>query len=85
MPHMRKSEDWGPSVKTAKGAARLGLYAGGLKLRSLAGMERKGRANLLTEARFWKLVIQRQMSEAVYSLLAELLCSKFDNGAHIAW
>lgn len=44
MPHMRKSEDRGPSVKTAEGAVRLGLYAGGLKLRSLAGMERKGRA-----------------------------------------
>ncbi|MBA4073430.1 MAG: hypothetical protein C0508_00230 [Cyanobacteria bacterium PR.023] len=44
MPHMRKSEDRGPSVKTAAGAFRLGLYAGGLMLRSLAGMDRKGEA-----------------------------------------
>lgn len=44
MAHMRKSEDRGPSVKTAEGAARLGLYVGGLKLRSLAGMGRKGSA-----------------------------------------
>lgn len=39
---MLKSEDRGPSVKTAKGAVRLGLYVGGLMLRLLAGMD--GRA-----------------------------------------
>lgn len=38
MQHMLKSEDWGPSVKTATGAARLGLYVGSLMLRSLASM-----------------------------------------------
>jgi len=50
MAHMLKSEDMGPSVKTAEGAARLGLYAGSLKLRSLAGMDRKGEAYRLPPA-----------------------------------
>lgn len=46
MPHMRHCEDQGPRVKTAEGAVRLGLDSGGLKLRSLAGMERKADAYL---------------------------------------
>ena len=44
MPHMRHCEDQGPRGKTAEGAIRLGLDAGGLKLRFLAGMERKADA-----------------------------------------
>ena len=47
---MRYCEDQGPRVKTAEGAFRLGLDSGGLKLRSLAGMERKADAYLKSPA-----------------------------------
>ncbi len=66
MPHMRYCEDQGPRVKTAEGAFRLGLDSGGLKLRSLAGMERKADAYLKEPAMSYLLLTTYWQFRVIY-------------------